>query len=206
MPIHLCIKVVCLPQICGVSNEKGTRPESCMNPVEHLLLVCVAHSHCLSSRSSDVRLAHAEKKLGRDADAAERHKENNSAHLRRASRECANNSVASNGAPTNVNGLVNIIVLTRMKAAARLGVVADHVAQQQGSSYDRIHGAVSRLPAKWRTMERVAGQELQEVIYEKAEGEGIAKVQCASWWCVWTAQSACADHDQQTREKECVHS
>lgn len=44
------------------------------------------------------------------------------------------------------------------------------------NSYARVHGEVSRAPAKWRSMPVVAKETLREVIYEKAEGEGIAKV------------------------------
>lgn len=45
------------------------------------------------------------------------------------------------------------------------------------SSYHRVHGEVSRDPPVWRRIERVQGGELlEEVIYEKAVGEGIAKV------------------------------
>uniref|UniRef100_A0A7S3RAL2 1,4-dihydroxy-2-naphthoyl-CoA synthase n=1 Tax=Dunaliella tertiolecta TaxID=3047 RepID=A0A7S3RAL2_DUNTE len=44
------------------------------------------------------------------------------------------------------------------------------------SSYERIHGQVSRSPAVWRKIEVVAKEQLQEVIYEKAVGEGIAKI------------------------------
>lgn len=44
------------------------------------------------------------------------------------------------------------------------------------SSYARVHGEVSRAPAVWRRIDVVAKEQLQEVIYEKAEGEGIAKV------------------------------
>lgn len=44
------------------------------------------------------------------------------------------------------------------------------------STYDRVHGEVSRAPPSWRRIPVVAREELREVIYEKAEGEGIAKV------------------------------
>ncbi len=44
------------------------------------------------------------------------------------------------------------------------------------SSYARIHGEASRMPARWRRIEVVAKEQLQDVKYEKAEGEGIAKV------------------------------
>ena len=46
----------------------------------------------------------------------------------------------------------------------------------QPSSYARVHGEVSRAPAHWRRIGTVAKEELREVKYEKAVGEGIAKV------------------------------
>ena len=46
------------------------------------------------------------------------------------------------------------------------------------TSYERVHGSPSRAPARWRRLHSVAREELREVKYEKAEGEGIAK---ASW-------------------------
>jgi naphthoate synthase len=42
------------------------------------------------------------------------------------------------------------------------------------SSYARVHGEVSRAPAAWRRIPVVAKEQLQEVLYDKAEG--IAKV------------------------------
>lgn len=42
------------------------------------------------------------------------------------------------------------------------------------SSYAKIHGAVSRSPARWRDIASVAKEDLQDVIYQKAEG--IAKI------------------------------
>lgn len=44
------------------------------------------------------------------------------------------------------------------------------------SSYARVHGEVSRAPARWRRIDTVAKEQLREVKYEKAVGEGIAKV------------------------------
>lgn len=44
------------------------------------------------------------------------------------------------------------------------------------SSYARVHGHVSRAPAEWRKIPIVAKEKLEEVIYEKAEDEGICKV------------------------------
>lgn len=48
------------------------------------------------------------------------------------------------------------------------------------SSYARVHGEVSRAPAQWRRIASVAKEELLEVKYEKAAGEGIAKVSLAT--------------------------
>lgn len=44
------------------------------------------------------------------------------------------------------------------------------------SSYARVHGSVSTAPAVWRSISTVQKEELQDVKYEKADGEGIAKV------------------------------
>ncbi|PSC70136.1 naphthoate synthase [Micractinium conductrix] len=44
------------------------------------------------------------------------------------------------------------------------------------SSYARVHGEVSRAPARWRRIATVAKEELREVKYEKSEGEGIARI------------------------------
>mmetsp|Transcript_15593 Transcript_15593/g.21553 ORF Transcript_15593/g.21553 Transcript_15593/m.21553 type:complete len:354 (-) Transcript_15593:136-1197(-) len=43
------------------------------------------------------------------------------------------------------------------------------------SSYEKVHGSVSRVAVKWNDTELSQGA-LREVIYQKAEGEGIAKV------------------------------
>ena len=48
-------------------------------------------------------------------------------------------------------------------------------ASGQLSSYGRVHGNVSQEPATWQSAE-VLGPLLQDVLYEKAVGEGIAKV------------------------------
>jgi hypothetical protein len=48
------------------------------------------------------------------------------------------------------------------------------------SSYARVHGEVSRAPARWRRIHSVAKEQLEDVKYEKAEGEGIAKVRRAA--------------------------
>lgn len=41
----------------------------------------------------------------------------------------------------------------------------------------RVHGSVSEQAASWRSIPVVHGQRLQDVKYEKAEGEGMAKVE-----------------------------
>lgn len=46
------------------------------------------------------------------------------------------------------------------------------------SSYAKIHGAVSQEPATWTQVPALQKNSLQEVIYEKALEEGIAKVHC----------------------------
>jgi naphthoate synthase len=44
------------------------------------------------------------------------------------------------------------------------------------NAYARVHGAVDRAPARWRAVPSVAREPLRDVLYEKAEGEGIARV------------------------------
>ncbi|KAI8476481.1 MAG: ClpP/crotonase-like domain-containing protein [Monoraphidium minutum] len=44
------------------------------------------------------------------------------------------------------------------------------------SSYARVHGEPSRAPAAWREITSVARETLQDVLYHKAAGEGIAKI------------------------------
>jgi hypothetical protein len=44
------------------------------------------------------------------------------------------------------------------------------------TSYARVHGEPSRAPAQWRQVRSVAKEELQDVLYSKAIGEGIDKV------------------------------
>lgn len=44
------------------------------------------------------------------------------------------------------------------------------------TSYAKVHGEVSKAPAQWRRISVVAKEELTDVKYEKAVGEGIAKV------------------------------
>ncbi len=53
----------------------------------------------------------------------------------------------------------------------------------QPSSYARVHGEVSTAPVQWRRIESIRQENLQEVLYDKSVGEGIAKVQCM-WVCL----------------------
>lgn len=46
----------------------------------------------------------------------------------------------------------------------------------QPNSYARVHGEVPRAPATWRSVPVVNREELTDVKYDKAVGEGIAKV------------------------------
>lgn len=45
------------------------------------------------------------------------------------------------------------------------------------TSYQRVHGTPPRTPAQWTLHKVVCKEELREVLYHKAEAEGIAKVQ-----------------------------
>lgn len=47
------------------------------------------------------------------------------------------------------------------------------------TSYARVHGEPSRAPAAWRAVPSVAREALTDVLYHKADGEGIAKVRGA---------------------------
>ena len=44
------------------------------------------------------------------------------------------------------------------------------------SSYAKVHGTPSRAAAVWRRVPALAGKQLEDVKYDKAMGEGIAKV------------------------------
>ncbi len=48
------------------------------------------------------------------------------------------------------------------------------------SSYARVHGEVSKAPAVWRDVPSVARETLQEVLYQKADADGIARVRHAT--------------------------
>jgi hypothetical protein len=58
------------------------------------------------------------------------------------------------------------------------------------TSYARVHGEPSRAPAQWRLIRSVAREELQDVLYHKAEGEGIAKVRADGSGAVAVAAAA----------------
>jgi naphthoate synthase len=49
-----------------------------------------------------------------------------------------------------------------------------------GDSYRRVHGDVPSEPPEWRTATDESGKEFVDIIYEKAVGEGIAKVRLLS--------------------------
>jgi hypothetical protein len=55
---------------------------------------------------------------------------------------------------------------------------AKNFCSQVISDYSRVHGRVSRAPARWKQVPVVHKQVLEDVVYEKAVGEGIAKVHC----------------------------
>lgn len=44
------------------------------------------------------------------------------------------------------------------------------------SNYSKVHGKVSSRPVQWIDIVSVAGKPLEETIYQKSKGEGIAKV------------------------------
>lgn len=44
------------------------------------------------------------------------------------------------------------------------------------SSYSRVHGKVSTEPVQWMEVKSVAGKPMEEVLYKKSKGEGIAMV------------------------------
>ncbi len=70
------------------------------------------------------------------------------------------------------------VELARLPTASSSSGTSSSYASATGqpSSYARVHGEVSRAPARWRAVPRVGKETLEDVKYEKAEGEGIAKV------------------------------
>lgn len=80
---------------------------------------------------------------------------------------------ASGAAPA---GEVELQPLSGRAAASQGASTSYASATGAPSSYARVHGAASRAPARWRRIDTVAKEQLREVRYEKAQGEGIAKV------------------------------
>lgn len=80
---------------------------------------------------------------------------------------------ASGGAPA---GEVELQPLSGRAAASSEASTSYASATGRPSSYARVHGSASRAPARWRRIDTVAKEQLREVRYEKAQGEGIAKV------------------------------
>ena len=74
------------------------------------------------------------------------------------------------------------------------------------NSYARVHGEVPRTPAKWRAIPTVYKERLQEVVYEKAEGEGIAKVpgQLLSHWKAVFELSTCLSSSSALHPVQCA--
>ncbi|CAK0782116.1 hypothetical protein CVIRNUC_005568 [Coccomyxa viridis] len=48
--------------------------------------------------------------------------------------------------------------------------------QNISSSYQRIHGSVPRHAVRWNSISMVQQVRLQDIIYDKADGEGVAKI------------------------------
>ena len=67
----------------------------------------------------------------------------------------------------------------------------------QSTMCRRVHGSVSQQAASWRSIPVVHGEALQDVKYEKAEGEGIAKVSVVLFVRPLTAH-LCAHHCGET--------
>lgn len=111
---------------------------------------------------------------------------------------------------------VELSSISRASTSASASSSTYASATGQPSSYARVHGEPSRAPAVWREIRSVAREELQDVKYHKAVGEGIAKVDTWHAWgfssgsvravaiCIdWsTAAASAADHNQSAREAE----
>jgi naphthoate synthase len=89
-------------------------------------------------------------------------------HIDPAEQDACRESTAGNAASSD-------LVLQPTAAAASGGA---------SSSYARIHGEVSRAPAVWRIIPSVAREALQEVLFEKADADGIARVRTLHVNCV----------------------
>ncbi len=102
-----------------------------------------------------------------------------------------------------LNAQDNTLLLRQDTAASTSAGTPYASVDGKPNSYARIHGPVSREPAQWRKVPSVAREELTDVIYEKAIGEGIAK---ARWtqgvaWQGATRGSTCGAHGDST----CLH-
>jgi hypothetical protein len=75
----------------------------------------------------------------------------------------------------DTRAVARLQVLNRQLTSGQQPTFAGQSAKQQtSSSYDRVHGEVSRAPTQWVKIPRVAQEYLVDVLYEKSEG--IAKV------------------------------
>lgn len=87
-----------------------------------------------------------------------------------------NHLAAGHASQRAVHNQQNYELLFRQDTAASTSTGTPYASVDgKPNSYARIHGPVSREPAQWRKVPSVAREELTDVIYEKAIGEGIAK-------------------------------
>jgi len=56
------------------------------------------------------------------------------------------------------------------------GVVPHASASGEASSYSKVHGKVSSENVQWVQIASVSGKHLEETLYKKSKGEGIAMV------------------------------
>ena len=56
------------------------------------------------------------------------------------------------------------------------GVVPHASASGEASSYSKVHGKVSSEKVQWLQISSVSGKQLEETLYKKSKGEGIAMV------------------------------
>jgi hypothetical protein len=92
-------------------------------------------------------------------------------HLAPSSSHIVDNALAAQ--PT---GTSSTHYTSSSSASAAQGSSTYASATGQPSSYARVHGEVSQTPVQWRSITSVSKETLEEVKYEKAVGEGIAKV------------------------------
>lgn len=71
--------------------------------------------------------------------------------------------------------LQRVATLARHLAPPPPAIAPLHLDPCSSSSYDRIHGDIPSGPASWQTI-RLSGPDLQDLLYERAAGEAIAKV------------------------------